>query len=78
MFIVGLIVGGIARFIFPGDQHFGILMTCVLGIIGSYVGGFLARLFSKPAPGAPFHPAGIVMSVIGALIVLFIMSKVGT
>ena len=53
----------------------GLLMTGVLGIVGSFVGGFIGRLFSKPADGAPFHPAGIIMSIIGALIVLFVMGK---
>ena len=77
MFIVGIIVGAIARFIFPGAEHMGIFMTGLLGIVGSYVGGFLARLFSKPPDGAIVHPAGIIMSVIGALIVLFVASKVG-
>jgi uncharacterized membrane protein YeaQ/YmgE (transglycosylase-associated protein family) len=77
MFIVGIIVGAIARFIFPGVEHMGIFMTGILGIVGSYVGGFIARLFSKPPEGALIHPAGIVMSVIGALIVLFVASKVG-
>jgi uncharacterized membrane protein YeaQ/YmgE (transglycosylase-associated protein family) len=78
MFIVGIIVGAIARFIFPGAEHMGIFMTGILGIVGSYVGGFIARLFSKPPEGAMVHPAGIIMSVIGALIVLFVASKVGS
>jgi len=75
MFIVGLIVGAIARFILPGASHMGIIMTGVLGIVGSFVGGFIARLFSKPAPGAPFHPAGIVLSIVGALIVLWVWNR---
>jgi uncharacterized membrane protein YeaQ/YmgE (transglycosylase-associated protein family) len=75
MFIVGIIVGAIARFILPGTEHMGIFMTGILGIIGSIVGGFIARLFSKPAPGAPFHPAGIIMSIIGAVLVLFLWNK---
>ena len=78
MFIVGIIIGAIARFIFPGAEHMGIFMTGLLGIVGSYVGGFIARLFSKPPEGAIVHPAGIIMSVIGALIVLFVASKVGS
>jgi len=76
MFIIGIVVGALARFIMPGAQHMGILMTGVLGIVGSFVGGFITRLFNKPAEGAPVHPAGIIMSVIGALIVLFIWEKV--
>jgi uncharacterized membrane protein YeaQ/YmgE (transglycosylase-associated protein family) len=71
MFIVGIIVGALARLIMPGEQHLGIIMTGVLGIAGSIVGGFIARIFSRPPEGAPFHPAGIVMSVIGAIIVLY-------
>ena len=75
MFIVGIIVGAIARFIMPGADHMGILMTGVLGIAGSFVGGFIARLFSKPVEGQPFHPAGILMSIVGAIIVLFVVGK---
>ena len=76
MFIVGLIVGAIARMIDPAAGHMGIIMTGVLGIVGSFVGGFIARLFSKPPEGAPFHRAGFIMSVVGALIVLFIYDKI--
>ncbi|MBS0365468.1 MAG: GlsB/YeaQ/YmgE family stress response membrane protein [Proteobacteria bacterium] len=77
MFIIGIVVGLIARAIMPGAEHMGLLMTGVLGIVGSFVGGLIARLFNKPADGAPFHPAGIIMSIIGALIVLYIWGKVG-
>ena len=77
MFIVGLVVGAIARFIMPGAAHMGIFLTGVLGIVGSLVGGLIARLFSKPAPGAPFHPAGIVLSIVGALIVLWLWNRLG-
>ena len=75
MFIVGIVVGLIARAIMPG-AHMGLIMTGILGIIGSFVGGFIARLFSKPPEGAPFHPAGIIMSIVGAVIVLFVVGKV--
>jgi uncharacterized membrane protein YeaQ/YmgE (transglycosylase-associated protein family) len=75
MFIIGIVVGAIARFVMPGAQHMGILMTGVLGIVGSFVGGFIARLFNKPPEGSPIHPAGIIMSIIGAIIVLFIWDK---
>jgi uncharacterized membrane protein YeaQ/YmgE (transglycosylase-associated protein family) len=76
MFIVGIVIGVIARFILPGAAHMGIIMTGILGIAGSFVGGYIARLFTKPAADAPVHPAGIIMSVIGALIVLFVYSKI--
>jgi len=71
MFIVGIVVGVLARWIMPGSEHLGIVMTGLLGVAGSIVGGLIGRLFSKPAPGATFHPAGIIMSIIGALILLY-------
>jgi uncharacterized membrane protein YeaQ/YmgE (transglycosylase-associated protein family) len=74
--IVGFIVGLIARAIMPGAQHLGFIMTTLLGIVGSIVGGLIGRLFSKPEPGSAFHPAGLIMSIIGAIIVLFIYLKV--
>jgi uncharacterized membrane protein YeaQ/YmgE (transglycosylase-associated protein family) len=76
MFIVGIVIGAIARFIMPGADHMGIIATGVLGIIGSFVGGFLVRMFSKaPADGSKIQPAGIIMSIVGALIVLFIYNR---
>ena len=74
MFIVGVVVGVIARWIMPGTENMGIFMTGLLGIAGSFVGGFIARIFSKPADGAVVHPAGIILSVIGALVLLFAWS----
>jgi uncharacterized membrane protein YeaQ/YmgE (transglycosylase-associated protein family) len=71
MFIVGIVVGVIAKFIMPGAEHLGLLMTGALGIAGSFVGGFICRLFSKPPEGALIHPAGILMSIIGAVVILF-------
>jgi uncharacterized membrane protein YeaQ/YmgE (transglycosylase-associated protein family) len=73
--ILGFIVGLIARAIMPGIQHLSFIMTTLLGIGGSIIGGLIARLFSKPAPGSSFHPAGFLMSIIGALILLFIWGK---
>lgn len=71
MFIVGIAVGAIARFIMPGSEHIGLLMTGVLGVVGSFVGGVIANVFSRPTGGSLIHPAGLIMSVIGALILLF-------
>ena len=75
MFIVGVVVGAVARWIMPGTENMGIFMTGLLGIAGSFVGGFIARIFSKPADGAVVHPAGIILSVIGALVLLFVWSR---
>ena len=70
--IVGFVVGLIARAILPGAQTMGFFMTAVLGIVGSFVGGFIGSLISKPEPGSKFHPAGFIMSVIGAIVVLWL------
>ncbi|MDR1968614.1 MAG: GlsB/YeaQ/YmgE family stress response membrane protein [Burkholderiaceae bacterium] len=76
MFIVGIVVGAIAKWILPVG-HIGWIMTGVLGIVGSFVGGFIARLFSKPSDGALLHPAGVLLSIIGAVIVLFLYRHFG-
>ncbi len=71
--IVGFVVGLIARAIMPGADHMGFIATSVLGIVGSFVGGFLGSLIWKPKEGAAFlHPAGLFLSVVGALLVLFV------
>jgi uncharacterized membrane protein YeaQ/YmgE (transglycosylase-associated protein family) len=72
--IIGFIAGFIAKVILHGP-HMGFLETTLLGIVGSIVGGLIARLFSKPAQDAPFHPAGLILSIIGAIIVLFIVGR---
>jgi uncharacterized membrane protein YeaQ/YmgE (transglycosylase-associated protein family) len=77
MFIVGIVVGAIARLLMPGSEHIGIFMTGVLGVAGSFVGGLIARIFSKPADGALVHPAGIILSVVGALILLYAWQHLG-
>lgn len=70
--IVGFIVGLIARALVPGAQHMGFFLTAILGIVGSLVGGLIGRLFSRPAPGAVFHPAGFIMSLVGAIVTLIL------
>jgi uncharacterized membrane protein YeaQ/YmgE (transglycosylase-associated protein family) len=72
MFIVGVVVGAIAKLFVPGAGHLGLTMTGVLGIVGAFVGGFIARLFNKPPPGAPIHPAGILLSIVGAVLALWV------
>jgi uncharacterized membrane protein YeaQ/YmgE (transglycosylase-associated protein family) len=67
----GLIVGLIARFLYPGRQPMGFLATMLLGVAGSLVGGFISWTFGfRPEEGA-FRGAGLIMSIIGALIVVW-------
>ncbi len=73
--IIGFVIGLIARAIMPGAQNLGFIVTTLLGIGGSILGGLVGRLFSKPEPGTPFHPAGIIMSILGALLLLFLWGK---
>lgn len=74
----GLIAGALARLLVPGRQHMSIAMTILLGIVGSFVGGFLGYLlFHKDSQNGFLQPSGIVGSVIGAIIVLLIWMRVG-
>ena len=75
--VVGLIAGFIARAVVPGRQNLSIGLTLLLGIVGSFVGGFLGFLiFHKDASDGFFQPAGIIGSIIGAIIVLIIWINV--
>ena len=71
--VSGFVVGLIARGVMPGVDRMGFWMTTVVGIVGSIIGGFIGGLISKPKDGASFHPAGFIMSVIGALILLAVL-----
>jgi len=75
--IIGFIVGLLARFFYPGAMHLGFIFTVLLGIGGSIVGGLIGSLFKKPADGSMFHPAGFIMSIIGAIIILFLAKQLG-
>ncbi len=63
--VVGLIAGALARLIVPGKQDLSIPMTILLGIVGSFVGGFLGfLLFGKDSADGLLQPAGIIGSVV--------------
>jgi uncharacterized membrane protein YeaQ/YmgE (transglycosylase-associated protein family) len=68
--IVGFIVGLLARFFYPGAVPLGFWLTVALGVGGSIVGGVISSLIFK-SPDGKFHPAGWVLSTIGALIILW-------
>jgi uncharacterized membrane protein YeaQ/YmgE (transglycosylase-associated protein family) len=69
MIVLGLIIGAVAKLIMPGEDPGGIIVTILLGIAGALVGGFLGRAIGLYQEG---QPAGFVMSIIGALVLLFI------
>ena len=73
--IFGLIVGLLARAIYPGKQPMGWLGTSVLGMIGSLVGGLIGHAIwggNSAADGSwGFTPGGLISSIVGAIIVLF-------
>lgn len=71
--VFGIIVGAIAKFIMPGNQGMGWLMTSVLGIIGALLGGFIANnLLGFGDDGNIWDIGTIAISVLGALLVLWI------
>jgi uncharacterized membrane protein YeaQ/YmgE (transglycosylase-associated protein family) len=70
LFVVGLIAGALARLIVPGRDPIGILGTALLGIVGSFVGGFLASLIFVHT--LQLRTSGLIGSVIGAVIALLI------
>jgi uncharacterized membrane protein YeaQ/YmgE (transglycosylase-associated protein family) len=75
--IVGLIAGALARLVVPGDDSMGIVGTIVLGLVGSFVGGFLGWvIFHKDAAEGALQPAGLIGSFIGAVIALLIWRAV--
>jgi len=73
--VVGFVVGWLAEVLYPSAQHLGFWKAALLGIAGSVLAGLISRLFSKPEPGTSFHPAGFFMSLVGALIILFVCIK---
>lgn len=70
--VAGLIVGALARWIMPGEQKMGWILTIVLGIVGSVVAGFIGRAFGWYEPG---EVVGWIASVLGAILVLFVVQK---
>jgi uncharacterized membrane protein YeaQ/YmgE (transglycosylase-associated protein family) len=65
--LFGLVVGVVAKFIFPGRDPGGIVLTIALGIVGAIVGGWLGRVMGLYRQG---DLAGFIMAVVGALVVL--------
>ena len=73
--IIGLIAGALARLIMPGKDPMGIIATIVLGIVGSIIGRLVSMAIWKNS-GTGFQPAGLLLSILGAILVLWIWRMV--
>jgi uncharacterized membrane protein YeaQ/YmgE (transglycosylase-associated protein family) len=71
--VAGLIIGALAKLVMPGDDPGGIFVTIVLGIVGAMVGGGIGRALGLYAPG---QPAGWIVSILGAVLLLFLYRQV--
>lgn len=70
--IIGLIAGALARLIMPGRDPMGIIATILLGIVGSVLGGLVSMAIWRNSANDGFQPAGLLLSILGAIIVLWI------
>lgn len=77
LIVIGFIAGILARAIVPGKDSMGFFSTVALGLVGSFVGGFIAYvLFHRDATGGALQPSGFVGSVAGAVIALLVFRAV--
>lgn len=73
LIVVGAIAGFVARFLVPGPDAMSIPATILLGIVGSFIGGFLGYLlFGKDLDEGAFQASGLIGSIIGAVIALLV------
>lgn len=72
MFIIGLVIGVVAKFLMPGKDPGGFIVTGLLGIAGSLLAGWVGEALGWYQAG---QPAGFIMSVIGAIVLLFLYRK---
>jgi uncharacterized membrane protein YeaQ/YmgE (transglycosylase-associated protein family) len=67
--LFGLVVGVVAKFLMPGRDPGGVVITIVLGIVGAFVGGIMGRVLGWYRDG---DPVGFVMAILGAIVVLVV------
>ncbi|MBY5922414.1 GlsB/YeaQ/YmgE family stress response membrane protein [Ferrimonas balearica] len=75
--VLGLIVGALAKWIMPGPDGGGMVMTILLGIAGAFVGGYIGQMLGWGGVSG-FDIGSLVLAVLGALLVLFIYNKLRT
>lgn len=73
MILLGLAAGIIAKFIFPGRENMGLIVTALLGIAGSFVATYLGQWLKIYKPG---QTAGFIGAIVGALVLLFVYSLI--
>jgi uncharacterized membrane protein YeaQ/YmgE (transglycosylase-associated protein family) len=79
MLVIGLIAGFIARALVPGPDPMSVGATILLGLVGSFIGGFLGwALFGKDLDEGAFQPSGVIGSMIGAIIALLVYRAVSS
>ena len=72
--LVGLVIGLVARALLPGNDAHGLIVTAVIGIVGGWLGGRIGRWLGWYPEG---HPAGWIMSIVGAMILLLALRFIG-
>ncbi|ECZ8508841.1 GlsB/YeaQ/YmgE family stress response membrane protein [Salmonella enterica] len=70
--VFGLIAGVIAKLLMPGRDGGGFILTCILGIVGAVVGGWLATMFGIGGSISGFNLHSFLVAVVGAIVVLVI------
>ncbi|HKX70564.1 MAG TPA: GlsB/YeaQ/YmgE family stress response membrane protein [Acidimicrobiales bacterium] len=77
MLVIGAIAGYVARLLVPGPDPMGVVRTILLGIVGSFIGGFLGYvLFDKDIGEGALQASGVIGSIIGAVVALLIYNAV--
>ena len=77
MLVIGAIAGYVARLLVPGPDPMGVVRTILLGIVGSFIGGFLGYvLFDKDIGEGALQVSGVIGSIIGAVVALLIYNAV--
>jgi uncharacterized membrane protein YeaQ/YmgE (transglycosylase-associated protein family) len=73
LLIIGIIGGYVARALVPGKDAMGFGATVLLGIVGSFVGGFIAyAIFHKDTDSGALQPSGIIGSILGSILALLV------